>query len=162
MNPSLLRTEGVGCLSWQGAIISLNIYYFGDICLHLQAVETSPPTPTIPSSAQGAFLDVCKGRLLRTSRPFSVFKKNYYLSPPPPKKKPPEKKFIYQTSSRTSCWLCTRLCQDGAYTGFTQKYFRRVKTALSQNFIFGNLCTPSLDRVLYITSKDVHRSSKNI
>ena len=124
MNPSLLKTEGIIFLSQQGALISLNIYYFGSICLHLQAVETScfpsPPHNTL----------VCSGRLLRTSL------KDVFLGHQDPGsvlKKKTKKKFIYRTSSKTSCWLCTRLCQDGAYTGFTQKYFRRVKTALSQN-----------------------------
>ena len=57
MNPSLLKTEGIIFLSQQGALISLNIYYFGAICLQLQTVESSCyPPPTLPLSAQGAFL----------------------------------------------------------------------------------------------------------
>ena len=42
--------EGIRFLSQQGALISLKIYYFGAICLHLQAVQTScfPPHPPPP------------------------------------------------------------------------------------------------------------------
>ena len=61
MNPSLLKTESIIFLSQQGTLISLNIYYFGTICLQLQAVKSScyppPPHPNF----------VCSGCLLRTS-----------------------------------------------------------------------------------------------
>ena len=91
MNPSLLKTEGIIFLSQQGALISLNIYYFGSICLHLQAVETScfpsPPHPTL----------VCSGRLLRTSLKgaFLGHQDPIVYIPPPTKKTLPKKKLSY-------------------------------------------------------------------
>ena len=62
VRPSLLKTEGFMLHSKQGALISLNIYYFGAICLHLQAVETSCFPPPHPHPTL-----VCSGRLLRMS-----------------------------------------------------------------------------------------------
>ena len=55
MNPSLLGTDGIELHTQQGVLISLNIYYFGAICLQLQTVKLLS-TPTLPLSAQGAFL----------------------------------------------------------------------------------------------------------
>ena len=75
-----------------------------------------PPHPTIPSSAQGVFLDVCKGRLLRTSRPFSVFKKIIIYPPPHPKKTPPKKNLsIGRLLGRLAGYV-----QDCVKTGRTQ------------------------------------------
>ena len=95
----------------------------------------STPHPTIPSSAQGVFLDVCKGRLLRTSRPFSVFKK-IIIYPPPTQKKPPRKKIylsdvfqdvllvMYKTVSRRGVHrVYPKIFQEGKNCPFPKFYF---------------------------------------
>ena len=62
MNPSLLQMGWIILHTQQGPLISLMIYYFGAICLQLQAVESSCYPPHTPHPTL-----VCSGRLLRTS-----------------------------------------------------------------------------------------------
>ena len=130
------------------------------ICKLSRQAVFHPPTPTIPSSAQGVFLDVCKGRLLRTSRPFSVFKKIIIYPPPHPKKTPPKKNLsIGRLLGRLAGYV-----QDCVKTGRTQGLPKNILGGLKLPFpkiLFLVTCVhPVLTE--YITSKDVHRSSKNI
>ena len=87
MNPSLLGIVWIILHTQQGALISLMIYYFGAICLQMQAVESSCYPPHTPHPTL-----VCSGRLLRTSLK-GVFLghqdgllKLLFISPPPKKK----------------------------------------------------------------------------